>query len=74
VVQTSLGRKWDSISKITRAKWTGDVARAVELLLNKYEALSWNPSTTKKEKEVKDKNKNKEQGQQKQNSNINGTY
>lgn len=50
------------------------MARAVELLLNKYEALSWNPSTTKKEKEVKDKNKNKEQGQQKQNSNINGTY
>jgi hypothetical protein len=36
----------DSISKITRAKWTGDVAQAVQCLLCKPEALSSNPSTT----------------------------
>jgi hypothetical protein len=32
------------ISKITRAKWTGGVAQAIELLLCKYEVLSSNPS------------------------------
>jgi hypothetical protein len=36
------------ISKITRAKWTGDVAPAVEHLLCKCEALSSNPSPPKK--------------------------
>jgi hypothetical protein len=38
----------DSISKITRAKWTGGVAQAVLYLLCKMEALSSNPSPTKK--------------------------
>jgi hypothetical protein len=36
----------DSIFKITRAKWTGGVAQAVELLLCKSEALSSNSSLT----------------------------
>jgi hypothetical protein len=36
------------ISKITRAKWTGDVA--VECLLCKHRAMSSNPSPTKKNK------------------------
>jgi hypothetical protein len=34
------------ISKITRAKWTGDMVHAVESLLYKHEALSSNPSPT----------------------------
>jgi hypothetical protein len=37
----------DSISKITRAKWTGDVAQAIGRLLCNQKALSPNPSTTK---------------------------
>jgi hypothetical protein len=36
------------ISKITKAKWTGDMANAVELLLYKFEALSSNSSPTNK--------------------------
>jgi hypothetical protein len=36
------------ISKITRAKWTGGVAQAVEHLLYKHEALSSKPSPIKK--------------------------
>jgi hypothetical protein len=39
----------DPISKITRAKWTGD---AVECLLCKYDVLSSNPNTTEKNKET----------------------
>jgi hypothetical protein len=35
------------ISKITRAKWTGDVAQAVELLLCNCKTLSSNPTPTK---------------------------
>jgi hypothetical protein len=34
----------ECISKITRAKWTGSVAKVVEHLLCKCEALSSNPS------------------------------
>jgi hypothetical protein len=40
------------ISKITRAKWTGDVAQAVEHLLCKCEVLSPNPSPIQKQKEI----------------------
>jgi hypothetical protein len=41
----------DSISKITRAKWTRGVAQAIELC--KHEAMSSNPSPTKtKQKQV----------------------
>jgi hypothetical protein len=36
--------------KITRAKWFGSVPEVVELLLCKLEALSSNPSCTKKKK------------------------
>jgi hypothetical protein len=32
----------DPISKITKAKWTGGVAQAVESLLCKHEALQFN--------------------------------
>jgi hypothetical protein len=42
-------------SKITRAKWTGDVTQVVECPLCKLEALSSNPSPTKK-KEKKNPN------------------
>jgi hypothetical protein len=41
----------DTISKITRAKWTGVAAQVVDHLLCKHEALSSNPSPTKKRKE-----------------------
>jgi hypothetical protein len=40
----------ETLSKITRAKWTGSVAQAVESLLCKCEALSLNPRPTKKKK------------------------
>jgi hypothetical protein len=33
-----------------RAKWTGGMAQAVELLLCKHKALSSNPNPTKKKK------------------------
>jgi hypothetical protein len=36
------------ISKITRAKWTGSVAQALECLLFKCAALRSNPDSTKK--------------------------
>jgi hypothetical protein len=41
------------ISKITRAKGTGDVSQAAEHLLCKCEALSSNPVPPKKEKKNK---------------------
>jgi hypothetical protein len=40
----------DLISKITRTKWTGDVAQVVVCLLCNCEVLSSNPSLTKKKK------------------------
>jgi hypothetical protein len=40
----------DSISKMTRAEWTGGVAQVVEYLLCTYKALSSNSSPTKKKK------------------------
>jgi hypothetical protein len=40
----------DPFSKITRTKWTGGVAQAVEYLLCKYKALNLNPSPTKRKK------------------------
>jgi hypothetical protein len=44
----------DSISKITRGKWTGGIAQVVELLLYKYdEALSSNTTPIKKTKTKK---------------------
>jgi hypothetical protein len=43
----------DPISKITREKWTGGVAQAVECLLCKREVLSSNPSLAKKKKKEK---------------------
>jgi hypothetical protein len=42
-----------SISKITRANWTGGVAQEVEHLLSQHEALSSNPSTDKQSKKNK---------------------
>jgi hypothetical protein len=38
----------DHISKIIRAKWTGDVAQAIERLPHKFEALNSNPVPPKK--------------------------
>jgi hypothetical protein len=37
--------------KIIRAKWTGDVAQAVEYLVCKLEVLSSNPSPMRKKKD-----------------------
>jgi hypothetical protein len=48
MVQTSLGKKQGPISTITRAKRAGGGAQTVSDLPSKYEALSSNPSTTKK--------------------------
>jgi hypothetical protein len=45
------------ISKISRAKWTGGIDQVVEFLLWKCEALSSNPSPTKKKKQPKTKPK-----------------
>jgi hypothetical protein len=40
----------DTISKITRAKWTGSMTQVVESLLCKCKAQSSNPSSTRKKK------------------------
>jgi hypothetical protein len=39
---------------IARAKWTGGVAQAIELLLCKCKTLSSNPSPSKKKKKKKE--------------------
>jgi hypothetical protein len=48
--QAGLDKKQDLISKIARAKRAGVMAQAVEYLPCKSEALSSNPSNTKKKK------------------------
>jgi hypothetical protein len=48
VVQGSLGKKRDPISKVTKAKRAGGAAQEVECLPSMCEALSSNRSTTKK--------------------------
>jgi hypothetical protein len=58
MVQTSLGKKRDPISKITRAKRAGGVAQVVEPLPSKCKALSSNPKTKKKKKKKKKEKKN----------------
>jgi hypothetical protein len=45
----------NSISQITRVKWTRDMSQVIELLLCKLEALSSNPSPTKKKKKERKK-------------------
>jgi hypothetical protein len=50
VVPAGLGKKWDPISKITRAKKVGGMAQAAESLPSKHKALSPNSSTTKNNK------------------------
>jgi hypothetical protein len=55
VVQASLGRKQDSISKITREIRVGGVAQVAENLLTKHKALSSNTSTAKET--IKPRNK-----------------
>jgi hypothetical protein len=47
-VQVSLGKRWDSISKITRGKRAGGVAQAGEHLPSKHEAPSSNPNNPPK--------------------------
>jgi hypothetical protein len=42
----------DPISKITTAKWTGDVTQVVQHLLCKCKALSSSPRPTKKKKRL----------------------
>jgi hypothetical protein len=47
--KASFGKQMqDPISKISRAKWTGDIAQAVECLFCKLKALNSNPNSTKK--------------------------
>jgi hypothetical protein len=48
----------DPISKITRAKWIGGMAQAVECFLWKHEAWNSNPSPTGKKKITKSPFKN----------------
>jgi hypothetical protein len=48
MIQTGVGTKEDTISKITRAKRAGGMAQVVECLLSKCEALSSNSSIKKK--------------------------
>jgi hypothetical protein len=45
-----MGKKQDSISKITREKRPGGVVQAVEYLPHKHKVQSSNPSTTKRER------------------------
>jgi hypothetical protein len=55
-VQVNLGKKWDPISKIARAKRVGGMAQAVEHLPSKHEAPSSNssiPSPTAKKKSLR---------------------
>jgi hypothetical protein len=47
VVQAGLGKKQDSISKITKAKRIGGMAQVVESLSSNCESLSSNYSTAK---------------------------
>jgi hypothetical protein len=50
MAQASLGKKQDPISKKTsQTKRAGDMAQVVDLLPSKWEALSSNPSTLKKQ-------------------------
>jgi hypothetical protein len=50
-IQANLGSRWpDSISKITRAKWTKVMVQVLQCLLYKYRALSSNHSHTKEKK------------------------
>jgi hypothetical protein len=44
-----MGKKWDPVSKITRAKGAESMAQALEHLLHKDKALNSNPSTTKQQ-------------------------
>jgi hypothetical protein len=46
--EVDLGKKQDPVSKITKAKRSGDVAQVVKPLSSKCKTLSSNPSTTKK--------------------------
>jgi hypothetical protein len=50
MVQVDLGKKQEPISKTMRAKRAGGTVQVVEHPPSKQEALSSNPSTTKKEK------------------------
>jgi hypothetical protein len=50
MIQTGLGKNQDPISRITRAQRAAGVARALEHLPSKCEALSLNLSTSKKKK------------------------
>jgi hypothetical protein len=52
-VQVGWQKNQESISKITRAKRTGDMAQEAEPLPSKWEALSSKSSTTKKKKKKK---------------------
>jgi hypothetical protein len=45
---THTNSSWDSIFKITRAKWNGGVAQSVECLICKHKVLSTNSSATAK--------------------------
>jgi hypothetical protein len=36
VVQANVGKKQDPISKLTRAKWAGGIAQAIQHLLSKH--------------------------------------
>jgi hypothetical protein len=49
--QTGLGKNQNPVSKIPRAKRTGDVAQVGDHLLSKAKAVSSNTSTSKKKKD-----------------------
>jgi hypothetical protein len=52
MVQDSLGKKRDPISRIIRAKQAGGMAQVVEGLPSKCETLNSNPSTTKSKEDM----------------------
>jgi hypothetical protein len=47
IVQSSLGKTLDLISKVTKVKRARNMAQAVELIPHKFKTLNSNPSTTK---------------------------
>jgi hypothetical protein len=54
LVQAGLGKKWDLISKITRAKRTLGMAQVIECLLCTHKTLSLNLCKKEKQNNIED--------------------
>jgi hypothetical protein len=63
LVQIDLNKKWNPISKITRAKRDGGVAQVVEHLPSKHKAMNSNLNTSKEKKKKTLLKETRQQGQ-----------